>query len=137
MENRIYMLKVCLLMWCVSLFILFIAIKYLSGKRKIEVLGKEKKKISIGLGILLLIISIGASFNITIDFVVFDYKEKVVFVSGINNPGKASIVENKIVTEKDGIFDNFFKSFDIKVGRSYRIKYVPRTKIILEAEEEN
>lgn len=116
--------------------LLFWGAPYLIDKKNIEINGKKSRPFSILLALISIIIATIAIYSSILDCVFSDFPEQNITVMGINNPGLKSIIQNDIVSG-NGIYTNLYHRFDFKIGKSYKITYLKRTKVILHAAELN
>lgn len=128
-----FSLKIASAYWVLSLICFYGAWEGIKGLKKI---GRPILRYIVALCLLFVTFFSGyISFNITIDFFKFDYNSKIIVVSDIDkNPGpKGGILYTEVYGEEKEPYCNMLKTFKFIEGKTYEIKYLPRTRAIIEA----
>lgn len=136
MNNNLYAYTVFLLDFAMSSFILYMAYKYLTGKDVINWIGKEKPIASKVLGVILIPWAIWYSADLTVDIIKSDTTTAEVQVVKQYRTGFPSgIISSLVLTENHGQFRNMYHKFNLKVPGKYRIKYLTKSKVIIETQK--
>lgn len=125
-------IQVLLLMWVLAGIALFYGASWLLGWKKIHWLDVRKRWLELGLGLVLFFGGLWGVSSITLDVALNAEETEIVQVTEKRGKFPASIVRNSIVTDQ-GVFLNYFYTFDFPEQGTYQITYLQRSKVILDA----
>lgn len=113
-------------------FSFYHGIRWVAGWEKIEWLGVRKRWLEMVFGFIFVSFSFLVLSSITLDIVHNDVQTETVEVTGKRSKHPTSIIKSSIVTEQ-GVFDNYFHTFNFTTDSTYEITYLKRTGIIVDA----
>lgn len=129
-------IKVLLTLLVFSSIAIYFGFSWLFGLKEIAWGLGRKRWLELILGLTLFGVGIYMILPITFDVIANDEKVAVVYVEDRHAPAPSSIVKHTIRTDK-GDFQHYYHSFNFSIGEYYEIKYLPRSKVITDAQKQN
>ena len=106
--------ELSMIYWILGVIVFSMGLIYLIGIKTIEIYGRKNRRVTVLFALLLIIISILPVYSSVLDCLYQDFQERNITVTEINNP-------------------NLYHRGEFEVGKRYTIKYLRRTKLILQA----
>ncbi|MBU9723165.1 MULTISPECIES: hypothetical protein [Bacillaceae] len=108
---------------------------WLFGLKEIAWGSARKRWLELLLGFTMFGIGAYMILPITLDVIGNEEEVAIVYVEDWHVPSPSSIVKITIRTDK-GNFENYYRTFRLRVGEYYEIKYLPRSKVIIDAKRQ-
>lgn len=131
---KLQLVRSLILSGVISLGLLYVAYRFIIGKEQIKGNKKVARAISIFMAVLLVTGSIFLSFDLVLDCVDYNPNLKTAKVVGIITTFSGDIHKSIILDDKNE-YRIFLNNPKMDKDKTYKIIFLPRSKIILYAEE--
>ncbi|MDD2359877.1 MAG: hypothetical protein PHE66_05495 [Syntrophaceticus schinkii] len=128
---KIFALKVALAYWIIFIVCLYSIVKY--GFKGVD--GRIFRAFAAICYLFCIFVTGYMTYFITIDVIKYDYQTATIVVKEVdNNPGpKGGLFYSDIYTGEKEPYSNAYKKFRFTDGETYEIKYLPRTRTIIDS----